>query len=122
MRIVLLDEPNGPRNPQRARLWSIRGCARWVALHSVLLLATSAACAGELVATVLNGAGHARSGAIVEVLGPTKIVTQTDSSGKFVVKLSRGNYVIRVRDNNMTANFEQSVGDDQVMATYRLPW
>jgi hypothetical protein len=91
-------------------------------LSSFALLLSATACAGELAATVLTSQGSPKSGVIVEVLGPTKIFTQTDSAGQFVVTLSRGNYVIRVRDNNLTSNFQQSVGDDRLTATYQLPW
>ncbi len=86
------------------------------------MLLSSALHAGELAATVISKQGNPKPGVIVEVLGPTKIFTQTDPAGRFHVNLPRGNYVIRVRDSNMAMSFSQEVGDDSRTATYQLIW
>jgi Carboxypeptidase regulatory-like domain len=88
----------------------------------VALLLSFSIRAGELTGTVLTAQGNPKPGVLVEVLGPTKTFTQTDSSGRFHVSLPRGNYVIRVRDSNMTATFPQEVGDEDRTASYKLSW
>jgi sarcosine oxidase gamma subunit len=120
VRTTALNEANRSRIAEVTQS-SAPSLAGRLSLSSFVLLLSATANAGELTATVVDQNEQARSGVIVEVLGPTKIFTRTDSAGRFVVSLPPGNYVVRVRDNDVTSSFEQSVGDANVTATYKLP-
>lgn len=97
-----------------------------VALVVLALATADVAVAQEqnatLTATILGQDGSPRPGLAVQVLGPSTVVTATDSRGKFTVQLRAGTYVIRVSHGFRRAEFPQvvAVGDNE--ASYKVGW
>jgi hypothetical protein len=78
--------------------------------------------AAEITGTVLGSDGSSKRGVPVDVLGASKVFTQTDATGKFKVTVPAGSYSIRIRDGANHMEFRQQVGANDISATYRLTW
>ena len=86
------------------------------------LLCATVAHAADLAGVVTSKSGTPKVGVVVDVLGPSKVYTQTDTSGSFLVHLMPGAYTVRVRDGNHHQEFTQDVSDAGVHANYQLAW
>lgn len=84
----------------------------FVTLVVTLLLYSPAAHAEEFVGTVTNSDGEAIQYVAVDILGPRKIFTRTNSNGRFKVDLVQGRYTIRLRYKKSTTDFSIRIGGD----------
>lgn len=90
-------------------------------LLTVCLLAAPAA-AQQLSGVVVNARGEIRPGAVVEVVGPRKLVTRTDARGEFSVQLPKGTYAVRVRVDGRRQEFQVVIGENDVRRDFPLSW
>ena len=72
--------------------------------------------------TVVSKNGKPKPSVSVDVLGPSRVYTETDPSGNFTVQLRQGSYVIRVRDGDRRAEFAQQIGAGSSQARFQLTW
>jgi hypothetical protein len=84
----------------------------FVTFVATLLLYSPAAHAEEFVGTVTNSTGKAIQYVAVDILGPRKIFTRTNSNGRFKVDLIKGRYTIRLRYKKSTTDFSIRIGGD----------
>ena len=114
----------GPWRHRRLSDWIVARCSTAltaiVAALPVALLA-AAASADELKGTVLDAMGRPKSSVLIDVLGPTKVFTETDSDGHFSVEVSTGRYIIRIRDDRRRAEVEVLVEGDTARI-FRVSW
>jgi hypothetical protein len=66
----------------------------------------------EFVGTVTNSDGVTIQYVAVDILGPRKIFTRTNSNGRFKVVLVKGRYTIRLRYKKTTTDFSIRIGGD----------
>jgi carboxypeptidase family protein len=72
--------------------------------------------------TVVGRNGAAKPNVAVDVLGPTRVYTETDASGHFTVRLRPGSYVIRVREGNRWMEFPQAINEKSNKAQFSVAW
>jgi hypothetical protein len=87
-----------------------------------LLFSAVAHAQDSLTGTVVSRDGKPKPNVPVDILGPTKVYTETDSSGAFTVRLRQGSYVIRVRDGDRRAEFSQQIAPGSNKARFQLRW
>jgi len=92
-----------------------------LALVTALLLAAPAA-AHRLSGVVVDQNDASRAGAVVDVMGPRKLVMLTDDQGRFEIDLPSGTYTVRVRVDGRRQEFLVTVGDADLSRTFELPW
>jgi len=98
-------------------------------LRGVLLLAaiacTSFAMAqaqGVMLKGVVIGSNNApKPGVAVDILGPTRVFTETNQEGKFSVEVVAGRYTVRVRDGSRRMEFPV-VAPNQSEVRLAVPW
>ena len=90
------------------RLVGILFCA----LAASLVLYIPDAVAEAFVGTVTNSAGEPMQYVAVDILGPRKIFTRTDSDGRFEVDLVNGRYTVRLRYKRSTTDFSIRIGGE----------
>lgn len=83
-----------------------------VTFVATLLLYSPAAHAEEFIGTVTNSDGETIQYVAVDILGPRKIFTRTNSNGRFKVDLVKGRYTIRLRYKKSTTDFSIRIGGD----------
>lgn len=93
-----------------------------VTFVATLFLYSPAAHAEKFVGTVTNSDGKAIQYVAVDILGPRKIFTRTNSNGEFKVDLVKGRYTIRLRYKKSTTDFSIRIGGDTgiVSRTFEL--
>jgi hypothetical protein len=99
----------------------------WVAPLAVLILLSTAAAQAQgdrtdLSGTVVGKDHKPKPGVSVDILGPTKISTETDGSGRFRVRVRPGAYVIRVREGERRMEFSQQVRQGKNDERFQLAW
>jgi len=104
-----------------------RGVLRSGAIVCALVLLLSAAAhsqTGQLnfTGTVVGRNGVAKPNVAVDILGPTRVYTETDISGRFAVRLRPGSYVMRVREGNRWMEFPQEVNEKSDKAQFQVAW
>jgi hypothetical protein len=113
---------NAPCGALTSRLvLSIRSRSR-LAFSVLWLLCTTVAHAADLAGVVTSRSGTPKVGVVVDVLGPSKVYTQTDASGRFLVHVMPGAYTVRVRDGSHHQEFTQDVPEAGVHRGYQLTW
>jgi hypothetical protein len=93
-----------------------------LALSVLWLLCTTVAVAADLAGVVTSKSGALKVGVVVDILGPSKVYTQTDASGSFLVHVIPGAYTVRVRDGSHHQEFAQDVPEAGVHGGYQLTW
>jgi hypothetical protein len=88
------------------------GALLFFVIGSFLCANSPEASEAEFVGTVTNTAGEAIQYVAVDILGPRKIFTRTDSDGRFKVDLIDGRYTVRLRYKKSTTDFSIRVGGD----------
>ncbi len=73
---------------------------------------SDAASATEFTGTVTNKQGEAIQYVAVDILGPRKIFTRSDSNGQFDVDLVDGRYTVRLRYKKKTTDYSIRIGGD----------
>lgn len=116
----LADFVDGAQTASRTRL------RRVIAFSVLILLSTALAYAqsdqASLTGTVVDKSGKSKPSVAIDILGPTKVYTETDGSGRFTVRLRPGSYVIRVREGDLRMEFPQRIGAGSNEAQFRLAW
>ena len=74
-----------------------------------------------LSGTVVGANNKPKPGVAVDVLGPARVFTETDPSGKFSVAVVAGTYVVRIRDGSRRMEFPAVVPDGKPQ-TFKLTW
>jgi len=99
---------------------------RVIAFSVLILLSPALAYAqsdqASLTGTVVDKSGKSKPSVAIDILGPTKVYTETDGSGRFTVRLRPGSYVIRVREGDLRMEFPQRIGAGSNEAQFRLAW
>lgn len=113
--------------PDRMPIRALPALGATVALVVVLSLLLAALpvfaqAQGQLAGTVVGKDGRPKPNVPVDVLGPSKVYTETDSSGRFSVNLLPGRYVVRVRDGARRIEFAQEIVPGQQQARFQLTW
>ena len=98
-------------------------------LRRVLLLA-AIACAGLAMAeaqgiilkgVVVGSNNTPKPSVAVDILGPTRVFTETNEEGRFSVEVVAGRYTVRVRDGSRRIEFPGLVpNESEVKLT--VPW
>src|SRR4029453_6070501 len=99
----------------------------WVALLAVLILLSTAAAQAQgdrtdLSGTVVGKNGKPMPGVSVDILGPKKVSTETDGSGRFRVRVRPGTYVIRVREGKRRMEFSRQIRQGKHDEQFQLAW
>jgi hypothetical protein len=100
---------------------------RWLIAFSVLILLSAALAHGQsdqasLTGVVMDKGGKPKPSVAIDILGPTKVYTETDGSGRFTVRLRPGSYVIRVREGDLRMEFPRRIGEGSNESYFRLAW
>ena len=88
---------------------------------AIVFFISATAHADRLSGTILDARGNPKSFVLVDVLGPTKVFTQSDSNGRFSVEVNKGNYIIRIRDDRHQAEVEVRV-DGTFDGKFQIEW
>jgi Carboxypeptidase regulatory-like domain len=63
----------------------------------------------KITGNVVNRDKKPKPFVAVDVLGPSRVFTETNNSGQFTVSVRPGNYVIRVREGKRRMEFRRTV-------------
>lgn len=95
----------------------------WFMLAGFLAaLISSPTHAQELQGKVIGENGQPKPNVLVDILGPSKVFTQTDREGRFSAELMAGAYVVRIREGRRRMEFSRQIQNGVNEDQFQLAW